>query len=48
MVAAMNGLNNRGFADGVIRRLRRELAELTEMMRLGAGIPGDDQKIEMI
>jgi hypothetical protein len=33
----------RGFE--VIRLMRRELAELTEMMSLGAGIPGDEQRI---
>jgi hypothetical protein len=32
----------------VIRLMRRELAELTEMMSLGAGIPGDEQRIDMI
>ena len=46
-VATMNGID-RGFADGVIRLMQRELAELKEMMSLGAGIPGDEQRIEMI
>jgi hypothetical protein len=32
----------------VIRLMRRELAELTEMMSLGAGIPGGEQRIDMI
>jgi hypothetical protein len=36
----------RGFE--VIRLMRRELAELTEMMSHGAGIPGDEQRIDMI
>ena len=28
--------------------VRRELAELREMVRLGAGIPGEEQRIKMI
>jgi hypothetical protein len=31
-----------------IKRLRHDLAELEEMVRLGAGLPGDQQTIEMI
>ena len=31
-----------------LRRLRRHLAELTEIGRLDADIPGDEQRIEMI
>jgi len=46
-VAMMNGTTNRGFTND-IKRLRRDLAELEEMVRLGAGIPGDEQRIEMI
>jgi hypothetical protein len=38
----------RGIADDVKRRMRRDLAELKEMARLGAGIPGEEQRIEMI
>ncbi len=30
------------------KRLRKELAELREMLRLGAGIPGDKQRIRII
>ena len=40
--------SGRGIADDVKRRMRRDLAELKEMVRLGAGIPGDKQRIEMI
>ena len=43
----MSGLDNFGFADN-INMLRRNLAELQEMARLGARIPGDDQRIEAI
>ena len=43
----MNGPHNCGFADNV-KQLRRDLAELKEMMKLGARIPGDEQRIEMI
>ena len=43
----MSGLDNFGFADN-INLLRRNLAELQEMARLGARIPGDDQRIEAI
>jgi hypothetical protein len=43
----MSGLENFGFADN-INMLRRNLAELQEMARLGARIPGDDQRIEAI
>lgn len=43
----MSGLDNFGFADN-INVLRRNLAELQEMVRLGARIPGDDQRIEAI
>jgi hypothetical protein len=39
---------NLDFAGGVIRLMQRELAELKEMVRLGAGIPGDEQRIEII
>ncbi len=31
-----------------VRRLRRHLVELTEITRLDADIPGDEQRIEMI
>jgi hypothetical protein len=40
--------SGRGFAGDVKRLMRRDLAELKEMVRLGAGIPGDEQRIEMI
>ena len=40
--------SGRGIADDVKRRMRRELAELKEMVRLGAGIPGEEQRIKMI
>ncbi|MGO8844740.1 MAG: hypothetical protein ACLQFI_05280 [Methylocella sp.] len=43
----MNGIDNHGFADNA-KRLRRELAELKEMVKLGAGLPGDAQRIEMV
>jgi len=43
----MNGIYNIGVADDV-KRLRRDLIELKEMVRLGAGIPGDKLRIEMI
>jgi hypothetical protein len=43
----MNGLHNCGFADN-FKWLRRDLAELKEMVRLGAGIPGDEQRIETL
>ena len=43
----MNGRDNCGFADN-IKLLRRDLAELKEMVRLGARIPGDEQRIEAI
>jgi hypothetical protein len=46
-LATTNGVHKRGFADDV-KRLRRDLAELKEMVRLGAGVPGDEQRIEMI
>jgi hypothetical protein len=36
----MNGIYNIGVADDV-KRLRRDLIELKEIVRLGAGIPGD-------
>jgi hypothetical protein len=43
----MNGIDNRSnvFAK---RLMRLELAELNELVRLGAGMPGDEQRIEMI
>jgi hypothetical protein len=41
----MNGIDNH-FADNA-KRLRRELVELKEMVRLGAGLPGDEHRIEM-
>lgn len=31
-----------------VRRLRRRLAELTEIARLDADLPGDEQRIEML
>jgi hypothetical protein len=37
-----------GKAGDDVRRLRRHLAELTEIGRLDAEIPGDEQRIEMI
>jgi hypothetical protein len=42
----MNRIDNHGFADNV-KRLRRDLAELKEMVKLGAGLPGDVQRIEL-
>jgi hypothetical protein len=42
----MNGIDDRGFAYHA-KRVRRELVELKEMVRLGAGVPGDEQRIEM-
>jgi hypothetical protein len=42
----MNGIDNHGLADNA-ERLRRELAELKEMGKLGAGLPGDEQRIEI-
>jgi hypothetical protein len=44
----MKGIDNLDFAGGVIWLMQRELAELKEMVRLGAGLPGDEQRIEMI
>ena len=44
----MKGIDNFDFAGGVIWLMQRELAELKEMVRLGAGILGDEQWIEMI
>jgi len=46
-MATMNGILDRSFTSD-IRRLRHDLAELEEMVRLGAGIPGDEHRIEMI
>jgi hypothetical protein len=43
----MNGLDNHNFAAN-IRGLRRDLANLKEMVRLGARIPGDEQTIAAI
>jgi hypothetical protein len=37
----MNGIDNLDFAGSVIRLMQRELAEVKEMMKLGAGVPGD-------
>ena len=42
----MNGIDNHCFADNA-KRLRRELSELKEMVRLGTGLPGDAQRKEM-
>jgi hypothetical protein len=44
---ALKGLDAREAGDNV-RRLRRHLAELTEIGRLDADIPDDEQRIEMI
>jgi hypothetical protein len=44
---ALQGLDA-GKARDDVRRLRRHLAELTEIGRLDADIPGDEQRIEMI
>ncbi len=44
---ALQGLDAREAGDDV-RRLRRHLAELTEIGRLDADIPDDKQRIEMI
>ena len=44
---ALQGLDAREAGDNV-KRLRRHLAELTEIGRLDADIPGDEQRIEMI
>ncbi len=43
----MNGIDNRSFVYAK-RVMRLELAELNEMMRLGAGIPGDEYRIGII
>lgn len=43
----MNRTDNHGVTDDV-KRLRCDLAELNEMVRLGASIPGDEERIEMI
>ena len=43
----MNGIDNYGFADNA-KRLRRELVELKEMVRLGAGVPGDEQRAKCL
>jgi hypothetical protein len=42
-----HGTYNIGVTDDVKRR-RRDLIELKEMVKLGAGITGDKQRIEMI
>jgi hypothetical protein len=46
-MATANGIDKNGFAHDV-KRLLRDLAVLKEMVRSGAGIPGDEQTIEMI
>jgi hypothetical protein len=43
----MNGIDNRSNVYAK-RLMRLQLAGLKEMMSLGAGIPGDEQRIEMI
>ncbi len=43
----MNGLDNHDFAAN-IKGLRRDLANLKEMVRLGARVPGDEQTIAAI
>ncbi|HUB65373.1 MAG TPA: hypothetical protein VL996_13180 [Methylocella sp.] len=43
-----NGIDKRGITGAIKRLMRRDLAELKEMVRLGAGVPGDEQRIEMI
>jgi hypothetical protein len=43
----MNGLDNHNFAAN-IKGLRRDLANLKEMVRLGARVPGDEQTIAAI
>jgi hypothetical protein len=43
----MNGIDNCSFVYAK-RVMRLELAELNEMMRLGAGIPGDEYRIGII
>jgi hypothetical protein len=47
-VATMSGIDKRGFTDDVKRLLRRDLIQLKEMVRLGAAVPGDEQRIEII
>jgi hypothetical protein len=42
----MNGIDNRSNVYAK-RLMRLKLAELNELARLGAGIPGDEQRIEM-
>ena len=41
----MTGINNAG---DIVRRISRELAELKEMAKLGAAVPGDEQRIARI
>ena len=43
----MNGIDNRSNVYAK-RLMRLKLAELNELVRLGAGMPGDEQRIEMI
>lgn len=43
----MNAIDNRSNVYAK-RLMRLQLAELNELVRLGAGIPGDDQRIKMI
>jgi hypothetical protein len=43
----MNGIDNRSNVYAK-RLMRLKLAELNELARLGASIPGDEQRIEMI
>ena len=44
---ALQGLDAGELGDDV-RRLRRHLAELTEIVSLDADMPGDEQRVEMI
>ncbi len=43
----MNAIDNRSNVYAK-RLIRLQLAELNELVRLGAGIPGDEQRIEII
>ena len=43
----MNGIDSRSKVYAK-RLMRLKLSELNELVRLGAGIPGDEQRIEMI
>ena len=48
MAATMAQANNIDFGGNIVRRMLRELAELKEMAKLGAAVPGDVQRMARI